>query len=95
MLALYSPKDVILSIVALSRLQNIVSDQQIGKNNTGCGSGLVDELTLNDLAHYAKFAHAAYGWKVSTSYASSLVVLMVGKFVLANTPTVSETGLNL
>ena len=73
LLALYSPKDVILSIVALSRLQNIVFNQQTDKDTTiHDGGDPIDEQTLNDLAHYAKFAHAAYGWKGLAAFCGRL-----------------------
>jgi hypothetical protein len=70
---LYSPKDVILSIIALSRLQSIVSNQQNAKiKSTDKDNNSIDEETLNDLAYYAKFAHAAYGWKGLAAFCGRL-----------------------
>eukprot|EP00804_Cyclotella_cryptica_P009082 CCRYP_003168-RB/>CCRYP_003168-RB protein AED:0.15 eAED:0.15 QI:21/0.71/0.37/1/0.85/0.75/8/0/938 len=61
---LYSPKDVILSVIALSRLQRICDViQEDGKERKEEYSSSIDEQLINDLAHYVKFAHAAYGWK--------------------------------
>jgi len=77
---LYPTKDVVNSILALSRLQNLkrvedeiserkydfsnpskeASSSDINKNNVSMNE---PEL-LCDLAHYAVFANAAYGWKM-------------------------------
>lgn len=74
---LYSPKEVILSIIALARLQSVVSNhhqqqkQQQLKNEKDMNNS-IDKETLNDLAHYAKFAHAAYGWKGLAAFCGRL-----------------------
>ena len=53
--------DIRWSIVAISRLQHITEDEEdsISKN----GNILIDREVLDELAHYATFANAAYGWK--------------------------------
>ena len=58
---LFSPKDVILSIVALSRLQQVLetsAPRTIDKSTI-----ITDKDLLEELAHYCTFANAAYGWK--------------------------------
>jgi len=60
LLKLYSPKEVILSVIALSRLQRILSrenDNYLYSNTT------IDRSVLEELAHYSIFANAAYGWR--------------------------------
>ena len=46
--------------MAISRLQHITEDEEdsISKN----GNILIDREVLDELAHYATFANAAYGW---------------------------------
>ena len=56
---LYSAKDIVLSAVALSRLQRITIDFNDNEQN----ALTISNSTLHDLAHYAVFANAAYGWK--------------------------------
>ena len=53
--------DIRWSIVAISRLQHITEDEEdsISKN----GNISIDTEVLDELAHYATFANAAYGWK--------------------------------
>jgi hypothetical protein len=66
LLGLYSPKDVILSIIALSRLQRVVefcNDRNSSNENANANSTSISRETLDELAHYATFAHSAYGWK--------------------------------
>ena len=62
---MYSPKDVLLSIVALSRLQRVLEDHEhrhgIASDDDGNLDG--DDRLLRELAHYSKWANAAYGWK--------------------------------
>jgi len=75
---MFRPKDVIWSIVALSRLQHVLeSDSAMrcnGKNNKNSNNNgqddqnyrndtSMDKQLLDDLAHYFAFANAAYGWK--------------------------------
>lgn len=61
---LYPPKDVIVSILALAKLQRVVAfvDEQ--------EPGVVweDRNVLKELAHYAVFANAAYGWKMDLAF---------------------------
>jgi len=68
LLGLYSPKDVILSIIALSRLQTSVPS----RINANADNFSIDSETLHDLAYYAKFAHAAYGWKGLAAFCGRL-----------------------
>jgi hypothetical protein len=79
LLGLYSPKDVILSIISLSRLQRVV--EYCHSRDSSRGSATVNSIddaipikreTLNDLAHYAKVAHAAYGWKGLAAFCGRL-----------------------
>mmetsp|Transcript_6179 Transcript_6179/g.10883 ORF Transcript_6179/g.10883 Transcript_6179/m.10883 type:complete len:423 (+) Transcript_6179:91-1359(+) len=73
---MYSPKDVIWSIVALSRLQHTLESDyrdddtnasKINNNNDANTQNatitIVDKHLLEELAHYCTFANAAYGWK--------------------------------
>lgn len=69
---LYSPKEVILSILALARLQSVVSSQQPKNANVNDNDNSIDGETLDDLAHYVKFAHAAYGWKGLAAFCGRL-----------------------
>jgi Lipase (class 3) len=57
----YRTIDVLASIIALSRLQRIVVpyERSIQTERNGERSSDVD---IKELAHYAKYAHAAYGW---------------------------------
>lgn len=80
--SLHPAKDVLASVVALSRLQHVaLQSTQLGDNSAGYfglpSSNNSDTLgdyknrelkpkereLLADLAHYATFAHCAYGWK--------------------------------
>jgi hypothetical protein len=68
---LYSPKEVILSILALSRLQHVletrkvVSDEkeELKKNETE-----IDKSIIEQLAYYSVFANVAYGWKGGVAF---------------------------
>ena len=55
-----SPKDVIWSFVALSKLQHIVDHDTEDDTQKDV---LFDKKLLEELAHYCAFASAAYGWK--------------------------------
>ena len=62
---LYSPKEVVLSILALSRLQHVIAtrnktedDEDDKKNET-----TIDKHIIEELAYYSIFANVAYGWK--------------------------------
>jgi hypothetical protein len=63
----YKKQDVLVSIFALSRLQRtaIQHEQRLSRE---ADSRLINMQTepelLNDLAHYAVYANAAYGWKM-------------------------------
>jgi len=64
---LYPAKDVIMSTVALSRLQNIVINSEKWQTNA-VGDQEICSLASNkdlihDLAYYSVYANAAYGWK--------------------------------
>ena len=65
----YSPKDVIKSIVALSKLQHVILESSSSSVDTSSPSSktnetmIVDKQLIQELAHYCKFANAAYGWK--------------------------------
>ena len=60
---LYDAKDIVLSAVALSRLQLAsIKVTYIDRNDDTIVPHL-DQETLHDLVHYAVFANAAYGWK--------------------------------
>lgn len=73
MFGLYSPKDVILSIIALSKLQSVVSCQKDNKDRSREeDADPIGKETLDELAHYAKFAHAAYGWKGLAAFCGRL-----------------------
>lgn len=66
LLFIFSPKEVIWSIVALSRLQNVW--EYDNKDDTSSHSSnhdvtALDMQRLEELAHYCIFANAAYGWK--------------------------------
>mmetsp|Transcript_2618 Transcript_2618/g.4786 ORF Transcript_2618/g.4786 Transcript_2618/m.4786 type:complete len:418 (+) Transcript_2618:1-1254(+) len=68
---MYNPKDVIWSIVALSRLQHILESDYNGDGGTNGSNNQhdngnttkIDKELLEELAHYCTFANAAYGWK--------------------------------
>ena len=60
--ALYSPRDVIASIIALSRLQTVLSKDDV-KRKRFRKKEEVDAKILDELAHYSHFASVAYGWK--------------------------------
>ena len=68
LLGLYSPKDVILSIIALSRLQTSIPS----RIDANADDFSIDSETLHDLAYYVKFAHAAYGWKGLAAFCGRL-----------------------
>jgi hypothetical protein len=71
----YRAMDVLSSIVALSRLQRIVvpyersilmernnCDQRRHNNDNHDNHNIDDWSLVQELVHYAKYAHAAYGW---------------------------------
>lgn len=58
---MYSPKDVIWSIVALSRLQHVLETSE--PRNKESTVQITDKQLLDELAYYCAFANAAYGWK--------------------------------
>jgi len=65
---MYSPKDVIRSIMALSRLQHVLgsdtNNSKLNNNNDYQNNNdTIDKELLEELAHYCTFANAAYGWK--------------------------------
>ncbi len=57
-----SPRDVILSIVALSRLQQVLETSE-QRTSGGSNTNITDKQLLDELAYYCTFANAAYGWK--------------------------------
>ena len=64
---LYPSKDIVMSVLALSRLQRAANESSVRfasneKDEIG-HSVIADMALLSDLAHYAAFANAAYGWK--------------------------------
>lgn len=59
----YSPKDVIKSIVALSKLQHVILESSSSASSKKNETIIVDKQLIQELAHYCKFANAAYGWK--------------------------------
>lgn len=73
--AFASPKEVIWSIVALSRLQHVLDSvcdssaktDSFRYNSHGQhdGNTTMDAQFVEELAHYCLFANAAYGWKGS------------------------------
>ncbi len=60
-----SPKDVIWSFVALSKLQHILQhDTEDDTKNVHHNNDVpLNKKLLEELAHYCSFASAAYGWK--------------------------------
>ncbi|KAL7543495.1 hypothetical protein ACHAWF_014294 [Thalassiosira exigua] len=60
-----SPKDVIWSIVALSRLQRVSDSTGDERRNvaTNAAAAAKDRELLGELVRYCAFANAAYGWK--------------------------------
>ncbi len=60
LLGLYSPKDVIWSVMALSRLQRVLAREIDNDTNSNTA---IDKNMLEELAHYSIFANAAYGWR--------------------------------
>ena len=56
---------MIWSIIALSKLQHVVADDNNNKpiNNHNTKETIIDKQLLEELAHYCSFANAAYGWK--------------------------------
>ena len=60
---MYSTKDIILSIVAFSRLQGLDAATYDPKQDNNSNDVTVDRELVDDLAHYCAFANAAYGWK--------------------------------
>lgn len=69
LLGLFSPKEIIHSIIALSRLQTSVPSRI---DTNGADDFSIGSETLHDLAYYAKFAHAAYGWKGLAAFCGRL-----------------------
>jgi hypothetical protein len=68
---LYSPKEVVLSIVALSRLQHVLETRNNMSDNDDDDKDTlekkknetaIDNDILDELAHYCVFANVAYGW---------------------------------
>ncbi|KAL3802113.1 hypothetical protein HJC23_010869 [Cyclotella cryptica] len=79
LIGLYLPKDVILSIISLSRVQRVV--KYVNSRDSSNANATVDSVDnaspieremLDDLARYAKFAHAAYGWKGLAAFCGKL-----------------------
>jgi len=64
---LYSTKDIVMSVLALSRLQRAANESSLrfasNEKDENGHSVIADMALLSDLAHYAAFANAAYGWK--------------------------------
>ena len=55
---------MIWSIIALSKLQHAVADNNNKPiNNRNTKETIIDKQLLEELAHYCSFANAAYGWK--------------------------------
>ena len=66
LLGLYSPKEVILSILALSRLQHVIAIRQNKQDEEDrYEENSIDNSTIHELAYYSTFANVAYGWKGS------------------------------
>jgi len=66
---LYSPKEVVLSILALSRLQRVLAtrknaDDEDKKKNENA----IDKSVIEELAYYSIFANVAYGWKGGAAF---------------------------
>ena len=67
-LLLPSPKDVIWSIVALSRLQHVLeyhpnASRKVNHDNPNNNGNNITKQLIEELDHYCTFANAAYGWK--------------------------------
>ncbi|KAL7491609.1 hypothetical protein ACHAWT_000911 [Skeletonema menzelii] len=61
---LYSPKEVVLSILALSRLQHVIATRKNEDNeDEEKNETVIDKRVIEELAHYSIFANVAYGWK--------------------------------
>jgi hypothetical protein len=88
---LYSPKEVVLSIVALSRLQHVLethnnmSDNDDDKNDLERKKNetAIDKNILEELAHYCVFANVAYGWIPGVAFC--------GRFHFGNERTLIRT----
>mmetsp|Transcript_19001 Transcript_19001/g.29265 ORF Transcript_19001/g.29265 Transcript_19001/m.29265 type:complete len:407 (+) Transcript_19001:654-1874(+) len=65
----FSPKEVTASIWALSRLQQASNLHEVANSACAIKEGdLIDPQLVDDLAHYAVFATAAYGWKGALAF---------------------------
>jgi hypothetical protein len=66
----YPSKDVVLAVLALSRLQKAALCY--AEEHHSLAKEVDDPELLENLAHYAKFAHAAYGWKMDLALRGKL-----------------------
>ena len=90
---LYSTRDLLLSFLALSRLQrmnkfleeqDVIQTNERDKSNSNSDyHSLLDLNLIKDLAHYAVFANAAYGWKMR--------LLMSGKLHIGNLKLLTDS----
>ena len=66
----YPSKDVVVAVIALSRLQKAAlyyaEERHIFEDKVD------DPELLENLAHYSKFANAAYGWKMDLAFKGKL-----------------------
>ena len=63
LLGLYSPKEVVLSILALSRLQHVLATRKHVDGEDEKDETSIDKSVIEELAYYSIFANVAYGWK--------------------------------
>lgn len=70
----YPPADVAASIFALSRLQQaaLFYDETRQRKTQQPANEVLSLELLEDLAHYAKFASAAYGWRMDLAFSGRL-----------------------
>jgi Lipase (class 3) len=67
--AKYRKQDVLLSICALSRLQDAVA---VHERRQHTFPEVDDKVLLEDLAHYAVYASVVYGWKMHLAFGGGL-----------------------
>jgi hypothetical protein len=67
--AKYRSRDVLLSIYALSRLQDAVAENDRRRETY---SAFLDNELITDLAHYSVYASVAYGWKMHFAFGGGL-----------------------
>ena len=64
----YPAKDVVISIMALAKLQRVAAHYDELQDETKSMDNTISNDLLHELAHYAVYANAAYGWKLDLAF---------------------------